>query len=65
MKFPGTVVLERCAQAGDYMAERFPTCGCRTCWTLWIAKAQLTPGEFGTFMLDTSLAWNKFAKSAK
>ena len=63
-KLPTNIVLERCTLAGDYRAERFPTCGCKTCWTVWMAKAQMPREEFLTFLLDTSLAWNKFAESA-
>ncbi len=64
MKPPVNVVLERCAQAGDYVGEAFPCCGCKTCWHIWIVKSQIPREEFLEFLVDTSIAWNKFAKSA-
>jgi hypothetical protein len=44
--YPQTIVLDICEHAADYRAERYPTCGCRTCWDIWYLKARVTKTRF-------------------
>ena len=61
MNYPITLTLERCSHSGNYRAERFPTCGCKQCWNIWMAKATLKPDEFEAGLAVGNEFWNDFA----
>ena len=65
MKYPGTIVRNKCAYAERYTGQRYPTCGCKTCWTIWDAKATMTQEDFEQFLTDTVMAWDAFAASVR
>ena len=61
MKYPGTITLERCTRASHYRGRTFPTCGCKSCWNIWMAKSTLKPDEFEAGLAVGTEFWNDFA----
>ena len=62
MNYPGTITLERCTYADKFKGDRFPTCGCKQCWNIWMAKSRLKESEFEAGLAIGTEFWNDFAE---